>query len=105
MAAHFWLLDCESWTRQTDLTRHQDEQRLVMITMLKSGASVIVKDISYFRYPKDLQLHKPTFTATVTKEGDACVLRLTSNTLAKNVCLSIERARQFEMGVFSQLPR
>jgi beta-mannosidase len=76
--------------RKSDLVHGNDERRLVLVLTLRSDTSNVCETVSYFRCPKDLQLAKPAIGVRVDKGKDKYLVSLTSNTLAKDVWLSLD---------------
>ena len=91
--------------KKGELIAGRDERRLVMVLELRSGDSVLSQDLSYFTFPKDLQLSKADISVRSEKTIKGYRLSLTTNTLAKDVYLSIEGTPSvFSDNFFDLLP-
>ena len=71
-----------------ELTRDEDERRLVLDCRLEGGGRVIAEDIRYFRLPKELELSRPELAVGVTPSADGFSLELSCRSLARSVMLS-----------------
>ena len=81
--------------RKGDVVGRNDEARLVMVSRLTSGDSTLAENLTYFKYPKDLELKRPEIKVEVTNGRDGYEIHLRSNTLAKNVYLLCEGQEGF----------
>ena len=92
--------------KKSDLVHGIDEGRLVMLTTLLSANRIVADHISYFRSPRDLELQKPVITVQAERAKEGYAIHLTSDILAKNVCLSVEGIPgTFSDNYFDLLPR
>jgi beta-mannosidase len=91
--------------RKIDLVNGREEGRLAMVVALRSTDGIVAENVSYFRYPKDLELEKPVFIIRTARGEDGYKIRVTSNTLAKNVYLSMDGVSgPFSDNYFDLLP-
>ncbi len=86
-----------------------DRSRTVLVAEFKSGAgnnaSTLAKRLVYFTQPKDAALSKPQISVKISGESGRTVIELQSNTLAKNVYLSLREGEvHFSDNFFDLLP-
>ena len=80
---------------KNELLHGHDETTLVMVSRLGSADGMLAENLTYFRYPKDLQLQHPEIRVAATKEKEGYSVELESNTLAKNVYLHCQGVAGF----------
>ena len=88
------------------LTRGQDDARVVMISRLKDGKGVMAEDLKYFRLPKDLKLSPPEIATKITRSKGGCSIELSCQSLARSVMLACgDDGGFFSDNYFDLLPR
>jgi beta-mannosidase len=73
---------------KNELLATTNECSTVLVSRFNSRPGDVSENFTYFRFPKDLELHKPAYTITAKKVKQGYEISLTASTLAKNVCLS-----------------
>ena len=69
--------------------------KVMLKVTLTSVGNVIDSDILYFDIIKNISLPKPQITTSIVASGKGVAITISSNVLAKNVCLSTEKFEGF----------
>jgi beta-mannosidase len=86
------------------LIQGKDPKQLVFNAKLTSGNRILSQNNLFFAPVKDLELEKPVIARQVTRIPDGFLISFTSNILAKNVFLTVDRQGSYSQNFFDMLP-
>jgi beta-mannosidase len=91
-------------TKTSELVAKMDTTQIIFSVKLKNGDKLLASNVSYFSEPKNLNLPKPEITKSITENADGYLITLSSDKLAKDICLDTDLKGWFSDNCFDLLP-
>ncbi len=75
---------------KSELVKGKDERQLVIASTIHSAGATVAENLTYFKYPRELQLQQPDIKIAARRVKVGYEVEVESNTLAKSVLLTCD---------------